>query len=526
MRVIVGDAERGPVIAAGVVTSSLAILGLTVIAGLPSLPVTAIVALTVVAAVSYRSLLRWPTLLATTFLVILFLPIKRYVLPGNLPFDLEPYRVLVTIVVAGWIAALLVDPRVRLHRSGFETPIYCVLLAALASDIVNPGRVADVQSDVVKTLMFLLSYFLLFYLIVSVVRTRSTIDFLIKVLVGGGAIVAFFALVEFRTGFNVFDKIASSFMTPSENRADSLSLRGGDLRVIASAQGPIPLGAAFIVVLPLAIYLAIRMQRRRWFLAAGMLVLGAFATVSRTSVVMILVVGIVLLWLRPKQVKRFWPALIPMVLVLHVAVPGTIGSLRGAFFPAGGLIKEQSTHPGWRGSGRIADLAPALAEFGKRPLLGEGFGTRQPGREVDNAQILDDQWLKTLLETGIFGTIAWVWLIVHFLRRTAREAKRDLTERGWLLTAVAASVASFAVGMFLYDTFSFIQVTLLFFIVLGLGAAVLRVRPEGVEPDRRVSRAGRGPRQHAAEAPEGAAVAADEPVPRGLPSSAPATRAP
>jgi hypothetical protein len=48
-------------------------------------------------------------------------------------------------------------------------------------------------------------------------------------------------------------------------------------------------------------------------------------------------------------------------------------------------------------------------------------------------------------------------------------------------TALTASIASYAVGMFTYDAFSFIQVTLVLFFLLGLGSAAVaihaRMRP-------------------------------------------------
>ncbi len=49
-------------------------------------------------------------------LVILFIPIRRYSLPGNLPFELEPYRLLVALLLVGWGASLLVDPRDAIPR--------------------------------------------------------------------------------------------------------------------------------------------------------------------------------------------------------------------------------------------------------------------------------------------------------------------------------------------------------------------------------------------------------------------------
>ena len=46
-----------------------------------------------------------------------------------------------------------------------------------------------------------------------------------------------------------------------------------------------------------------------------------------------------------------------------------------------------------------------------------------------------------------------------------------------LLASLAAGITAFAVGMFTYDAFSFIQVTFLLFIYVGIGAALLAERP-------------------------------------------------
>jgi polysaccharide biosynthesis protein PslJ len=212
--------------------------------------------------------------------------------------------------------------------------------------------------------------------------------------------------------------------------------------------------------------------------------------------VMLLVVAIVLVLLKPREALRFWPALIPALLVIQFAVPGTLGSLRSSFFPEGGLIAEQSTNPGWSGSGRIADLGPAMDEFEERPVLGQGYGTRRP-TGPNPTQILDDQWLKTLLETGIAGVVAWVWLFARFVGRVGRRARRDPSELSWLAAALTASAASFAVGMFLYDAFSFIQVTFVLFVLFALGAVALGLPDE--EPVR--ARAAAQRRRAAGEAP-------------------------
>jgi O-antigen ligase len=187
-------------------------------------------------------------------------------------------------------------------------------------------------------------------------------------------------------------------------------------------------------------------------------------------------------WLRPREMRRLWPALIPVFVVVHLLLPGTLGSLKGAFLPAGGLVAEQQTNAGWVGSGRLADVAPSLQEFKTKPFLGQGYGTRVPENQGGTAKILDNQWLSTLLETGAVGVFAWLWLFFRAAGRFGRAAKRDVGDRGWLLAAIASSIAAFAVGMFTYDAFAFIQVTFVLFVLVALGAAVLRMDPEPTTP--------------------------------------------
>ncbi len=149
----------------------------------------------------------WVAMICVLVGVVMFIPIRRYVLPGALPFDLEPYRLLVAVVVTGWAAALLVDPQVRLRPTGLRGPLLLLLVAVFGSLAVNPAAVAQEQTQVIKSLTFLLSFLLILVLIVSVVTTREIVDRILQVLVGSGGIVAFFAIIESRTGYNVFNEL-------------------------------------------------------------------------------------------------------------------------------------------------------------------------------------------------------------------------------------------------------------------------------------------------------------------------------
>jgi O-antigen ligase len=99
----------------------------------------------------------------------------------------------------------------------------------------------------------------------------------------------------------------------------------------------------------------------------------------------------------------------------------------------------------------------------------------KPTDPKNNAVILDDQWLGLLLEMGLAGTLAFGWLLVRSVRRLGRAARGDPTEHGWLLTALAAAITAYGVGMITFDAFAFIQVTFLFFIMIGLSVPAVRM---------------------------------------------------
>ena len=486
--------RRPLLVPATVIAGALAVLAAAIASGGSPAPAVGLVILATLAAVVPFLCVGWPRILAALVLIILFIPIRRYSLPGNLPFELEPYRVFVALLVLGWVASLLADPRSRLRKTGFEGPLILIIGSALASVASNPDRVAQFSPFVDKKLMFFISFVIVLYVIASTIRRLADIDYLAKTLVAGGATVGLFAIVESRTGFNIFnhlDRAIPVLQAGGEGEPEAFQKFGAaKLRVFGSAQHPIALSAAFVVLTPLAVYLAYRYRQRRWYVCAALLIAGCAATVSRTGVVMLAVVALVFLWLRPREVRRLWPVLIPALIVIKLVLPGTLGAIKQSFLPAGGLIAEQSSQPGQSGSGRIADIGPALQEWRRQPVLGQGFGTRVVDANVQGPQanILDNQWLGTLLETGIVGFFGWLWFFARVVRRFGKEAKADDSARGWLLVSLAAGVAAFGVGMFTYDAFAFIQVTFLLFIFVGLGSALLAERPTPLaSPNRRAA---------------------------------------
>jgi polysaccharide biosynthesis protein PslJ len=480
MRVVVGEGRRAPVAASIVVCLSLLVMAWTLSTGQPSRALVAgsVVAIGVV--VLARPLTRWQTMLSILVLCIIFIPIRRYTM-GGVGFQLEPYRIVAALLIFAWVTSLLIDPRVKARKSGLGAPLLLLLLAVVASDLVNlqTARTQLVTSNMVKTDTFFLSWIFVFLIIVSLVRTEEARERLLRLLVGSTAVLACFAVYETRAQYNVFDHLNSfiPLLKPYVLTVSPVDIREGKWRSYASAEVPIALGALFALVLPFGFYLLKKTKERRWIFAIAALVAGTVSTVSRTAAIMLAVIAIVYLILRFRDVKRFWPAIIPLLLVIHFAVPGTISVLFSSFHPQGGLVAEQSATANDHAR-RLYRATIALREIGPDPFLGLGFGTNVSTGPDANVPILDDQWLGNLVDAGIIGTLAWVWLFARFIRRTGREARRDDSDRSWLMTAYCASITAFAVGMFTYDAFSFIQEAIVMFILLGLGCSALLDQPQ------------------------------------------------
>jgi hypothetical protein len=414
---------------------------------------------------------------ATIVGLVLFVPIRRYHFGTALGFELEPYRVLLAGFLLAYFASRIVEQRPAGPPSGLARPIALLLLAVLGSELGNLHRIGSqqLQPDVTKSVVFLLGFLVLIPLALGTLSTRQEIDRVLGVLVAGGAVVAVLSIVEQRTGWNAFDHLGSLVPGVGAPVQPWLPTRGGRLRVLGSAQHPIALGALFAVLMPICLYLFERYRRRLFLGCGGVIGLAALATVSRTAIIMIAVEIIVLFWLRP-ALRRLWPIAIPLVLVAHVALPGTIGALRQAFFPKGGLVAQQREGAHTRGSGRIADLGPALGQVSVRPLFGDGYGTRIVDvKPRQNAPILDDQWLGLLLDVGLVGAAAFLWLIIRSVRRMVRACRSARGPDATGLAALAATTAAYAVGMLTFDAITFVQITFVFFLLIGIGCVLATI---------------------------------------------------
>src|SRR4051812_41544853 len=281
----------------------------------------------------------WAGAISLLVLVVWLVPIKIYRLPVALPISLELYRLLILLFVGAWVVAILTGTR-GVSAGGLAKPVVLLATVGLLSILANAHSLssAGLETQAIKSLSYFLSFLAAYVLVCSTLDSLPAIELVVRALVLGAVAVAIMAVYESRTHYDVFDHLHKwlSFFEPTRAIKES-ARRGGRLRGRASAQHPIALGAALAMTTPLPVYPASRARSRAGQLlwgAAGVTVLvGAIATVSRTIVLMALAMAVAGLLVRKRQLLRWWPAALVLVVAVHFSAPGTLHGLYSSFQP-------------------------------------------------------------------------------------------------------------------------------------------------------------------------------------------------
>lgn len=296
-------------------------------------------------------------------------------------------------------------------------------------------------------------------------------------------ITAWFAgagILQFYTAINVASYVRIPGLSLAIPPAAEFALeeRAGLHRVVATASHPIEYGVVLAMVLPIALHLALTAaddeKRVRW-LCLGVIGFALPLSLSR-SAVLGLVCGTLMLWCGwewPRK-KTALKVTIVYLLLMRLLVDGLVGTIRGMFV-------NMFSDPSY--TGRTMDYAQVGQMFGDKPWFGRGLGTFDPQTYF----YLDNQYLGTLIETGLIGLVAMSLLFLIGLF-TARSVYRmcklaGLTRLGDLGRALAASMLVVITSFITFDALAFGMVAGVLFVLLGMIGATWRVaRIESTRP--------------------------------------------
>lgn len=214
---------------------------------------------------------------------------------------------------------------------------------------------------------------------------------------------------------------------------------------------------------------------RKALAAGGVVFLAAMVlSYSRASVLNVLTAIAVLAWLNRKRIRllRIAAILIPST----AAAALIIGTLFPQFLEAYWLRLSASAEyltTATEGvfSGRIASwhtLIDWLAAHPWQAWVGIGYKTLPYTNYLGAPVVGDNMYLSVMVETGVLGLAALLWLSIAILRASARAARAADPTRAFLGTWILCFWAGQMVQMLSADLLTFWRVLPLYFWVLAL----------------------------------------------------------
>ncbi len=272
--------------------------------------------------------------------------------------------------------------------------------------------------------------------------------------------------IEFCIGVDLAKYIVIPGLSVHQQVTDLMS-RNGLVRVTATTGQPLEFSAVLAMSLPIALHQArfapAALRVRRW-LQVALITAVVPMTGSRSAFFGLAVICIALFptWHRSER-RRAYVAGLAAPALAWLVKPSLVSSFTALF---GRLGTDQSS------LSRADAYSEAVPYIAAHPWLGQGFQTFFPQTYF----FVDNQYLTSLVETGILGLLALVacfatgWFTARRARATATDARtRDLGQ------CLAVSIAVGAICFASFDALSYSIAAVQFFLLLGCVGAAWRL---------------------------------------------------
>jgi O-antigen ligase/polysaccharide polymerase Wzy-like membrane protein len=423
-----------------------------------------------------------PWAVAGFLAMVWLIPFDSVTLPVSLPLGAKLDRPLLIAMAALWVLSLLGARTVsRLRLSPVHWAYLALLLIAILSLVFNDATIVRLgELDLaIRKLALLFSYALLFVIVASSIKP-SEVRNLTTLMLGLASITAIAALVEYRTGYNVFFDLMSKALPvsmPSELGAfDSI----GRKSVIGPTVHPLAVAMMMSLALPFAVMAFLESEERRmrvrYAAVIALMLAAAVATQRKTSFVAPAFGLLVLFAYRPKAVLRLIPVGLLLIVVVHAAAPGALGGVGDQLKPSN-LFGVATTKD------RQGDYTAITPDVIQHPFIGRGYESY----DQKKYRILDNQYLSTVIGIGLLGVITYLSVFGTMFLLAHRTARAGDPRRAPPAIAAGAAIVSLVVGSALLDYFALPQLAYLSSFIGGL--VVVAAEPEMAERRARPSRA-------------------------------------
>lgn len=361
-------------------------------------------------------------------LFIVPLAMGSYARTGFLLFKVLLTQGILLILLLVWIIKMILEKEIRLVRTPFDLPLLFLFSFGLFS-LINAF-----QFDAgLQELFTLLTYILLFYLVVNNLKTSKQIERIFIPVFLAATLVSIEGILE-NWGWG-------ALVTRGERPPEIFSFLGN----------PNYIAQYLIAVLPLSVTLSLfapnKVKKTLSILTSAMLVFCLFLTFSRGAWLGFLVSLIFLGFILPLprlSIPAKWviPFLVFIILVSYF------------------ILTTQQQELFRRIPDRIINWKAALLMIRAHPILGSGIGNLYfvlpryllpqfhdilPMQRIAETH---NDYLHIWAETGIFGLLAFLWLIIAYFRRGFQRLKNETGYQRTLIVAFMAAVLATLVQSF------------------------------------------------------------------------------
>ena len=409
---------------------------------------------------------------ALTIYLILLLGIPGRLTVSQLGAAGSPARIFGLLLLGWWATAFLARSRAKVTRLQMLPWAMAALLFGICVSyvgaMVRPISPAEIRAAdmAVLTCLSNLGVFVIAY---QGIPSSERLQTLIRRMAAGIALVATLGVLQFIVNAPLVDRISIPGLTGEELISSALVSREGFPRPSGTALHPIEFGVSIAAGLAFALYWALDLRQGRplWrWLSVFMIAVAIPLSISRSALLGLLVVLAVLIpnWAKDRRDTAL--ALLPLGL-LAMAFYGR-GLLRELVQMFTGVGEDASVASRTDGYATVAEYVAGA------PLFGRGPGTFLPAY-----RILDNQYLLTLIESGVLGMVSLGGLFlagVFTAIQIGRDGPDD--EARMLGVTLTAATASAAVGFAFFDGLSFPIYSGMTFLVLGITAGARRFQLE------------------------------------------------
>ncbi|RJQ45567.1 MAG: hypothetical protein C4534_04625, partial [Gaiellales bacterium] len=381
---------------------------------------------------------------------------------------------------------------VRFRSTQLDYAIVFFIAAMILSLVFNSLYFNQEQfGKALKTIGYcVIEWFLLFYIVVSIVRDTNRAKKLTAVLTILISIVAVVGIIEYFAGFRFFEWLRQ-FIPGGELMKSNLHeralqagvygvIRGGVERIVSTTISFQEVGTLMAMAIPMLFYFLAysRKPAVRLLCMSGLaFATGAlFLSVTRGAILAALVAVLFQSLLSRKLMLRstivIGAAVVIITFILFPVLYDAIVSVASPdVLPQEGTV--QTRLDDWPEAGRIVK-GHELFGIGVGQVLGKQLAY---GTEVETSfRFTDNYYLAAYVEMGLVGiaALALIWFTIFLVltRGRAREGGNGNTEARDLRAALLSSAIAFMVTCVTFDALGFLTVSKTFWIIVGLGFAV------------------------------------------------------